>query len=321
MTVIHHDDVEPRLRERGHIGGEWRFISDAAGSVGIGAKWCRLPAGRWSTPVHVHGNEEEIFYVVSGSGLAWIDGKTYSVGPGDCLSFLPKFEAHSLRAGDDGLEYLVFGEREKGSADLLPRAGVFWLGAKWVDAGDDRHPWERELAAGEPECPEPESERPSFVVNLADVEEFERETETIGRRQRDLGRAAGSKDVGLKMYWALPGKLAVPPHCHSEEEELFVVLEGDGVCVLGDDLQPTRPELETRKVEEIPVRRGSVIARPAGTGIPHTFRGGPNGLGYLAFGMRRPNDIAYYARSNKVYLRGVNLVARVDRLEYWDGEL
>ena len=33
-----------------------------------------------------------------------------------------------------------------------------------------------------------------------------------------------------------------------------------------------------------------------------------------------PNDIAYYPRSNKVYFRGIGLMARVDRLGYWDGE-
>jgi uncharacterized cupin superfamily protein len=256
--------------------------------------------------VHVHGEEEEIFYVLSGSGLLWADGKTYRVGPRDCLSLLPGYEKHSLHAGPDGLEYLVFGERKSVEASLLPRAGVFWLGAKWVDAGDDRHPWEREVAAGEPEIPEPEATRESWIVNFDDVEQFERRGETVGRWQRDLARAAGSVNVGLKYYFALPGMLSVPPHCHSAEEELFVVLEGDGICVLGD--------------EELPVRRGSVVARPPGTGIAHSFRGGENGLGYLAFGTRVPDDVAYYPRSNKVSFRGVGLIARVERLDYWDGE-
>jgi uncharacterized cupin superfamily protein len=190
-----------------------------------------------------------------------------------------------------------------------------------VDAGDDRHPWEREVAAGEPECPEPEAERPSWIVNIEDVEEFERTGATVGRRVRDIARAAGSEKIGLKMYSAHPGMLSTPPHCHSEEEELFVVLEGDGFCVLGDELSATRSYAEPEhRVEEIAVRRGSVVARPAGTGVPHAFRGGANGLGYLAFGTRKPNDIAYYPRSQKIYFRGVNLVGRVERLEYWQGE-
>ena len=321
-NVVHWDDIEPAVRDKEHIAGEIKSLGDAAGSIGIGAKHWRVRPGKWSTPVHIHGSEEEIFYVLAGSGVLWADGKTYRVEEGDCVSMLANAEAHSFRAGDDGLDLLVFGERKSVEASLLPRAGVFWLGAKWVEAGDDRHPWEREVAAGEPEAPEPESDRPEWVVRLADVEEFERETETIGRRMRDLARAAGSRDIGLKMYRALPGKLAVPPHCHSAEEELFVVVEGDGHVLLGDELPATRPHVEApHSVEEVPVRPGSVVARPPGTGVAHTFRGGPNGLAYLAFGTREPNDICFYPRSGKVYFRGINLVTRVERLEYWEGEL
>jgi uncharacterized cupin superfamily protein len=301
MSVVNWDDIEPGTREVGHIAGELRAFP---GTVGIGAKHWTVPPGKWSTPVHVHGAEEEIFYVLSGSGVLLADDKAYRVGARDCISCLPDTEAHSLRAGEDGLELLVFGERTSVEAALLPRAGVFWLGAKWVDAGDERHPWQREAAAGEPEVPEPEAERPEWIVNLDDVPQLDRETETIGRRQRDLGRPAGAKRIGLKMYWALPGKLSVPPHCHSSEEELFVVLDGQGHVVLGDD--------------ELPVRRGSVVARPPGTGIAHSFRGP---LQYLAFGTREPNDICYYPRSNKVSFRGIGLIGRIERLDYWEGEL
>jgi uncharacterized cupin superfamily protein len=102
------------------------------------------------------------------------------------------------------------------------------------------------------------------------------------------------------------GKLNCPPHCHSAEEELFVILDGEGACLLGE--------------EEHPVRAGHVIARPPGTRIAHAFRAGDAGLTLLAYGTRVPNDIAYYPRSNKVYFRGVGLMTRVDRLDYWDGE-
>ena len=304
--VKHWDDMTVRTRESGHIGGEWEFLSDETGSVGIGAKRVRIPPGKWSTPVHVHGSEEEIFYVLGGTGLSWQDGKTYAIGEGDCIVHTAGAEAHSIRAGDDGLEFVVFGQRLQDVAALLPRAGVFWLGAKWVEAGDDRHPWQRELAAGEPECPEPETERVPWIANLAAVEDEERRGATVARRKRDLGSAVGSVQVGLRWYQPDPGMLAVPPHCHSAEEELFVVLDGDGACLLGD--------------EEHPVRRGSVVARPPGTGVAHTFRAGPDGLSYLAFGTREPNDICFYPRSGKISFRGVGVIGRLERLDYWDGE-
>jgi uncharacterized cupin superfamily protein len=317
VSVVDWTEIEPARREVGHIAGELRSFP---GTVGIGAKHWRVPPGKWSTPVHVHGAEEEIFYVLSGSGVLLADGKAYAVGARDCVSCLPETEAHSFRAGDDGLELLVFGERKSVEAALLPRAGVFWLGAKWVDAGDDRHPWQRELAAGEPEVPALEAERPAWIVRHDDVAEHERAGATVGRRVRDLARAAGSSTIGLKYYFALPGMLGTPPHCHSAEEELFAVLDGDGHCLLGDDLPPTRPQDPPRRVEELPVRRGSVVARPPGTGVPHAFRAGDSGLGYLAFGTRVADDAVYYPRSNKVFFRGLNLVARLERLEYWEGE-
>jgi hypothetical protein len=36
--------------------------------------------------------------------------------------------------------------------------------------------------------------------------------------------------------------------------------------------------------------------------------------------MTSANDICFYARSNKFLLRGIGLVARVERLDFWDGE-
>jgi len=99
---------------------------------------------------------------------------------------------------------------------------------------------------------------------------------------------------------------SAPPHCHSIEEEIFVVLDGDGIVVLGD--------------QETPVGPGHVIARPAGTGVAHMFRAGAGGLTYLAYGMRDPGDVCYYPRSGKIAFRGVGVIARVERLDYWDGE-
>jgi uncharacterized cupin superfamily protein len=62
------------------------------------------------------------------------------------------------------------------------------------------------------------------------------------------------------------------------------------------------------------------VARPAGTGIAHAFRGGPGGMEYLAYGTREPNDIAFQPRSNKLLIRGVKVIARIEKLDYWDGE-
>ncbi len=41
---------------------------------------------------------------------------------------------------------------------------------------------------------------------------------------------------------------------------------------------------------------------------------------FLAYGTNLPNDICYYPRSNKIYWRGVGLIARLEPLDYDDGE-
>ena len=94
--------------------------------------------------------------------------------------------------------------------------------------------------------------------------------------------------------------LNTAPHCHSAEEEVFVVLEGDGTLLLGD--------------EEHPVRRGHVVARPPGTKVAHAFRAGATGISVLCYGTREPNDITYYPRSEVVAVRGVGLLGRVERV-------
>ncbi|HUZ85074.1 MAG TPA: hypothetical protein VMU66_10290, partial [Gaiellales bacterium] len=63
-----------------------------------------------------------------GRGLSWRDGAVYEVRAGDCLVHLAGGPAHTLRAGDDGLDVIVFGMRVPVEACLLPRAGVAWLG-------------------------------------------------------------------------------------------------------------------------------------------------------------------------------------------------
>jgi uncharacterized cupin superfamily protein len=306
--VTHWDEVEPRGRDVGHLAGAWRDLGSAAGSRGVGVQRIDVDPGRWSTPAHVEGAAEEIFYVLEGSGLSWQDGAVYEVAAGDCLVHLPESEAHTLRAGPGGLSVLAYGHRALHGNTVLPRAGVAWMWPGYVDVttiGDGRHPYRREAEAGEPEVDEPRP-RPPSIVNVANVEPHVTKHSESLLYDRDLGSAAGSERTGISHVTLPPGRLGYPPHCHSAEEEIFVVLAGEGMLMLGEDEHPVRP--------------GSVVARPPGTRIPHAFRAGETELVFLAYGTREPNDIAYYPRSGKVSLRGVGVLGRIEPLGYWDGE-
>jgi uncharacterized cupin superfamily protein len=303
--LVHWDEVEPRRLARGHLAGSWRMLGAAAGSVGVTVNRIEVDPGRWSTPAHVE--DEEVFYVLGGSGLSWQDDEVYEIGPGDCIVHRWGYEDHTLRAGEDGLDVLAFGRKSDVITPHLPRAGVSWLFPSWVETGGGARPWEREAAAGEPEVGEP-AERPSNIVNVDVVE---------GERWRDLADAAGSVRSGLNYVTVEAGKTPAPAHCHSAEEELFVVLEGEGTLEL---VPSPRSRDRGNEEEQHPIRAGHVISRPAGTQIAHAFRGGDAGMTVLMYGWRDTNDITYYPRSNKIAFRGVGLIARLEPLDYWDGE-
>jgi uncharacterized cupin superfamily protein len=304
--LAHWDNVEPRHNELGHLCAHWRNLGKAAGSVGAGVQRIEIEPGKWSTPAHCHLAEEEIFFVLGGSGLLWQEEQVHAVGRDDCMVFRASEQVHTLRAGPEGLDVLAFGTRIMVEVGELPRAGVGWLGPTWTDVGQGDRPWQREVNVGEPPVGEP-APRPSNVVNVAD---FEGES-------HELAAAAGSEQTGLNWERLPPGKRSCPPHCHSAEEEIFVVLDGEATL----ELLPTPITAEHgAKPEQHALRAGSVVARPAGTKIAHSLVAGDGGMTYLVYGTREPNDIAYYPRSSKVYFRGVGLIARLEALEYDDGE-
>lgn len=264
-------------------------------------KRVEIDPGKWSTPVHRETGEEEIFYLLGGSGICLQDDAAYDVRPGDCLVFLAAGPTHSLRAGPDGLDVLAYGTRASTEIGHLPRAGVAWLWRTWTEVGGGEHPWEREAAAGEPDVPEL-SDRPENVVHLEAVE---------GEDWKLLARTAGAQRTGLNWGRLAAGEVDTP-HCHSAEEEIFVVLEGSGWL----DLVPS--PVRGGEPEEHAVRAGHVVSRPAGTGIAHGWRAGDDGMTLLVYGTREPNDICYYPRSNKIFFRGVGLVGRLEPLPYDD---
>jgi uncharacterized cupin superfamily protein len=293
-VIAHWDEVEAVRREKGPMAATWQRLGDAAGAKGIAVNRIRIDPGRLSTPPHSHARAEEIFFVLSGSGLSWQDGKVCEVREGDTLVHLADHEEHTLRAGPDGLEVLAFGTRHAVEYGWLPRSRAMRMGYVWTEAR---------------ECPEP-GKRPANVVALGDVP-----LDDDG--DRALSDAAGSDGTGLNWIRREGARRGSVPHCHSLESEAFVVLDGGGTL----ELWPTPRAAQAGVMREShDLRPGHVVARPPGTRIAHSIKAGGNGITYLAYGTREPNDICYYPRSNKIAFRGVGLTTRLEHLDYWDGE-
>jgi uncharacterized cupin superfamily protein len=289
----------------GHIKGFWRDLGRAAGTRTVGLRRIEVGPGHFSTPAHDHGADEEIFFVLAGEGLLWQRGATYAVAAGDCIAHRPGRGEHTLRAGADGLDVLVFGQRLDPALTALPRAGVAWSFPRWVELGAGDSPFAREAAAGAPDCPEPAAERPVNVVAQADVPAVR------DGRVRRLGRAAGAQASGLNHVVLADGAAGAPAHCHSLEEELFVVLDGDGVL----ELWPRGADA----AQETPLARGDVISRPAATGEAHALRAGADGLTYLAYGTRESSDMCFYPHSGRVSLRGLGIALRSPEIDVLPG--
>ena len=157
---------------------------------------------------------------------------------------------------------LAFGTRSWDEAPTLTRARSVWLGEGWVVlAGDEDHPWTREVAAGPPELPDAPSPRPPSIVNVADLEADRDEVPPgTSRDWRDLGRAVGSERTGMRHVRVEPGRLNAQHHCHSAEEEIFVVLEGEGTL----ELVPAPTLARARRSSRSPSARAtSSPVRPA----------------------------------------------------------
>ena len=309
MTLAHWDDVEKTRRDFGNIHGLWTYLGEAAGSRVVGVRRIELAPGEISTPAHTHADDEEIFFVLAGSGLSWQDGETYEVAAGDCLVHPARGKAHTLRAGTERLDVLAFGPRPRPGITVLPNQHTAWLLPTWVEVGTGEHPYAREP---ELDWPAP-SPRPASVVNLSDVEG------DYGGRSKRLAFAGGASQSGLNWGSLPPNEEGAPPHCHSAEEEIFVILDGEGTLELWAPPKPGAA-LPTEPAETHALRRGHVISRPAGTRISHSLRSGATGMTYLAYGTRESNDICYYPRSNKVFFRGLGVIGRLELLDYSDGE-
>jgi uncharacterized cupin superfamily protein len=121
------------IREKSGTGGHpWNEKSEIHGCmlarlVGLkrtGVSLARVAPGKESFLYHLHHYEEEWLYILSGRGVAEIDGAELEVGPGDFMGFPTPSVAHHLRNpfGED-LVYLMGGENLDHEVADFPKLG------------------------------------------------------------------------------------------------------------------------------------------------------------------------------------------------------
>jgi len=133
----------------------------------------------------------------------------------------------------------------------------------------------------------------------------------IGPRQGQPGRK-----IGCGVDIVPPGKRACPYHFHYAQEEVFIVLEGQGTLRVAGEM--------------IPIRAGDVISIPPGPEYPHQIINTSDApLKYLSLSTLEFPEVCEYPDSGKylAYTRTDGPLLQRGRmhrsdtdLDYWDGE-
>lgn len=175
---------------------------------------------------------------------------------------------------------------------------------------------------------------PPPILHLSDVvpqprpSEFMPPAEVAQRIEMRLGRIGsvlGLRHLGCNLVVVPPGKQAFPFHNHRHNDEMFVILSGQGELRFGTTRQP--------------LREGDVVGCPAGGAeTAHAITNtGSAELRYLALSSQHTPEICDYPDSGKFGVFdapapgaagapgnapvGFHHFGRLDRpVGYWDGE-
>ncbi len=89
-------------------------LSEQVGMQRLGFHLVHIPPGKESFIYHSHQFEEEFIYILSGRGIAEIDGEEFEVGAGDFMGFpTPSVAHHLCNPFNEDLVYLMGGERRE----------------------------------------------------------------------------------------------------------------------------------------------------------------------------------------------------------------
>src|SRR4051794_9485481 len=193
-AVTHWDDLEVAHNELGPMNARWR----TADGLRLGCNRIEVLPDRQSTPAHLHTAEEELFYVLGGSGLWWEGGATTAIGAGDVIFAKPRGEAHTIIGGDGGVDVLAFGPRHEIEIVHLPRPGVVRVGGVATLAAETQHQWFHEAKAGPVDRAEP-GERPDNILHVTEVPSDEEDRPGWEVVERRIGRHLGAITTGMTL--------------------------------------------------------------------------------------------------------------------------
>lgn len=156
----------------------------------------------------------------------------------------------------------------------------------------------------------------NLIRNFNDVqpERFVREPhyDSTGAR---LAEGTAARKLGASIDTLAPGKRGCPYHLHHAQEEMFVVLEGEGTLRVAGEM--------------LPLRAGDVVFIPAGPEYPHQIINTSSApLKYLSVSTQESPEICEYPDSGKFLAKAVDGITKTfdvihtegESIDYWQGE-
>jgi mannose-6-phosphate isomerase-like protein (cupin superfamily) len=126
-TIVNLGDVEDVAPTHGMTGIESRFARTALGMSNGGLSLFRLSPGYKLPFGHRHGEQEEVYVVLSGSARIKLEDEVAELRPLDAVR-VPGSVARGIVAGPEGAELLAFGAPNTDNKDAELVAG-FWDGS------------------------------------------------------------------------------------------------------------------------------------------------------------------------------------------------
>ncbi len=142
-------ELEPRPSEftptgsaAGRFDARMGFISPRIGAQKLGYNITAVPPGKRAFPLHNHHVNEEMFFILQGTGELKIGESSYPVRPGDVIACPAggKEAAHQItNTGADELRYLAVSTKLSPEICEYPDSGKFGILAEFA-AGSDGKP-------------------------------------------------------------------------------------------------------------------------------------------------------------------------------------
>lgn len=130
--IINLQDAPKETQMTGdHWGATWKVMTpemrERGGSLGM--VWQILPPGRAACPFHTHQREDEVFFVLSGTGVFRYGEHVRTIREGDCISCPAGTGiAHQIANNSDrDLVYLAIGPHDPDEVATFPDSGKVFV--------------------------------------------------------------------------------------------------------------------------------------------------------------------------------------------------